>query len=229
MLKNWALALFNVLCIVLIVTSAITVSAVGENDGVTSQESVEVSSINEQSSYSVDDEFSLVNSSSESESFSSDSSVSDNTDSSDLLESDTSSTVETSSDESSSDSTSSKNTSSKKPIHSTGGHGGTFIEQDVTSSRQSVTTSSTVSTTSTESLESYVEDEDEDVDHYVAHSKSAANAVLKLIWIPIVLIVLCTGGLITANVMFRRKYPKKADDGAVRRSKNARGAVRRRK
>lgn len=226
MLKKLALALFNVLCIVLIVVSAITVSAVGEEDSSSSQGSSEVSSVASQSSSSSDSGSSSTDSTSsdnESENASSDSS--DSLNSSDSTESDTSSADGDSSDESSSDSTSSKNTSSKKPIHSTGGHGNTFISQDVTTGTQSVITSSATSTVSVDYDESY----DDDEEHYVARSKSAASAVLKLIWIPIVLIVLCTGGLITANVMFRKKYPKKAEGGATRRTSKSRGAVRRRK
>ncbi len=225
MLKKSALALFNVLCIVLIVVSAITVSAVGEGDVSSSQESSEVSSVTEQPSSSVDSDSVSTDSDTsgaESDDLSSDDGSSDSSDSS---ESDTSSIDGDSSEESSSDSTSSKNTSSKKPVHTTGGHGNTFISQDVTTGTQSVITSSAASTVSADYNESY----DDDEEHYVARSKSAASAIYKLIWIPIVLIVLCVGGLVTANVMFRKKYPKKAEGGASRRSANSRGAVRRRK
>ncbi len=225
MLKNLALALFNVLCIVLIVVSAITVSAVGEEDSSLSQGSSETSSAASQTSSSSDSDVSsstdATSSDNESDSTSSGDGSSDSSDSSEL---DTSSVDSDSSVESSFDSTSSKNTSSKKPVHSTGGHGNTFISQDVTTGNQSVITSSAAPTVSVD----YVESSD-DEEHYVARSNSAASEIYKIIWIPIVLIVLCTGGLVTANVMFRKKYPKKAEDSAVRRSKNARGAVRRRK
>ena len=223
MLKNWALALFNVLCIVLIVVSAMTVSAVGEEDS-SSQQSSEASSVTEQPSSSLDNDSSTDSTVSDDESEDTSSSESDS-ESSDASESDASSTDDDSSDADSSDSTSSKKTSSKKPIHSTGGHGNTFISQDVTTGTQSVITSSAAPTVSVDYDESY----DDDEEHYVAHSKSAANAIYKIIWIPIVLIVLCTGGLVTANVMFRKKYPKKTEGGAGRRSSKSRGAVRRRK
>lgn len=223
MLKNLALTMFNVLCIVLIVVSAMTVSAVGEEDS-SSQQSSEASSVTEQPSSSLDNDSSTDSTVSDDESEDTSSSESDS-ESSDASESDASSTDDDSSDADSSDSTSSKKTSSKKPIHSTGGHGNTFISQDVTTGTQSVITSSAAPTVSVDYDESY----DDDEEHYVAHSKSAANAIYKIIWIPIVLIVLCTGGLVTANVMFRKKYPKKTEGGAGRRSSKSRGAVRRRK
>lgn len=224
MLKNLAMALFNVLCIVLIVVSAITVSAVGEEDS-SSQQSSEASSVTEQPSSSLDNDSSSTDSTASDDESEDTSSAENSSESSDSLESDTSSTDGDSSEEDSSDSTSSKNTSSKKPIHSTGGHGNTFISQDVTTGTQNVITSSAAPTVSVDYDESYYDDEE----HYVAHSKSAANAIYKIIWIPIVLIVLCTGGLVTANVMFRKKYPKKTEGGAGRRSSKSRGAVRRRK
>ena len=226
MLKNWALALINMLCIVLIVVSAITVSAVGEDDNLSSQQSSEKSSAVSQSSSSSKDNESVSSDSSSSDNESEDtSSTESDSESSDTSESDTSTSDGDEEEEDSSDSTSSKKTSSKKPIHSTGGHGNTFISQNVTTSAPSTILSSVASTVSTEYFESY----DDDEEHYVAHSNSAAKAVYKIIWIPIVLIVLCTGGLITANVMFRKKYPKKAEGSASRRNTKSRGAVRRRK
>lgn len=224
MLKNGALALFNVLCIVLIVVSAITVSAVGEEDS-SSQQSSETSSVTEQPSSSSDNDSSSTDSTVSNNESEDTSSIESDLESSDTSESDTSSIDGDSSEEDSSDSTSSKNTSSKKPIHSTGGHGNTFISQDVTTGTQSVITSSAAPTVSVDYFESY----DDDEEHYVARSNSAASAIYKIIWIPIVLIVLCTGGLVTANVMFRKKYPKKAEGGVSRRTSKSRGAVRRRK
>ncbi len=228
MLKKSALALFNVFCIALIVVCAMAASAVGEQEGEPSENSstgsVVITSSDSETSSEVGGDSSAESSSEENGSLSSEISSDSESDSS-------SSEVDSSNDNGSSE-TSSSGTSSKKPIHSTGDHGNTFIDQDLTSDSTSTDndteSSSSVSVTSSVSSDVYC-GTDEDIDNYVGRTNSAANQVYKIIWIPIVLIVLCIGGLVTVNILFRKKYPKAPANGATRRKKSSRTAAKRRK
>ena len=193
------LAFIAVLCMALIVVTAMGVSAVGDDGGLSSDQ---ISTSSEESSE-------IGSSSSES---SSDENISSSEESSST---NSESKEDLSSDADSSESTSSGNTSSKKPIHTDGGGGGNFIEQNVTSSAGSLVSSQATSMIDGE----YDEDYDDDEDHYVAQSGSAAKELYVIIGVVTVIAVLCIAGLIVVNVMFRKKYPKKS--GAARRNPSA--------
>lgn len=189
------LAFAAVLCMALIVATAMGVSAVGEDGELPSQPT---STSSEQSSE-------IGSSSSES---SSDESISGSEESS----STNSESKEDISSNSGSEESSSSNTSSKKPIHTDGGGGGNFIEQDVTSSTGSLVSSQATPMIAGE----YNSDFDDDEDHYVAQAGSAAKELYIIIGVVTAIAVVCIAGLIIVNVMFRKKYPKTA--GAARRN-----------
>ncbi len=224
MLKKYALALFNVLCIALIVASAMAVSAVGEQGGVSSQEGSSSSSSSVLSNAGSSSDNSKVSSTESSSTDSTNSAASSSSESSSDISS--SSSKDSSSDENSSTNTSSGNTSSKKPIHSTGDHGNTFIDQDFTSGTESTTTN--VSTPDASLISSdYNEGIDIEIDNFVGRTNSAANQIYKIIWIPIVMAVICVGALVTVNILFRKKYPKAQSNAAARRDTSWHGAKRR--
>ncbi len=210
-------ALFTVvLCMALIVAWGMTATATEPNESSSQQGSV----VSSQTSTPDTDV-------SSSESASTDSSDSSNDSSSEETSSGegTSSSEETSSDEDTSSgegSTSSEVASSKvnKPIYSTGGSGGsTFIEQDP-SQLASLNASTVVnSVASDEPISSeYTETDEEIEEFYQTKTSFVADGLVKYLWIPISIAVLCIAALITVNIMFRKKYPKKAKNGASRRS-----------
>ena len=55
----------------------------------------------------------------------------------------------------------------------------------------------------------------------MARATTIANDIYKVIWIPMLLIVLCIAALVIVNVMFRKKYPKTAKSGASRRGRSS--------
>lgn len=62
--------------------------------------------------------------------------------------------------------------------------------------------------------------DEEEIDYFQAKVASASKGIYKIIWIPIVLSILCIGGLVTVNVLFRKKYPKKGTAPSRRRNKS---------
>lgn len=113
-------------------------------------------------------------------------------------------------------------TSSKpsKPIYSDGGGGGnTFIDEDP-SQLASLNASTVVnSVASDEPISSeYTETDEEIEEYYQTKTSLVADGLVKYLWIPITIAVLCIAALITVNIMFRKKYPKKAKNGVSRRS-----------
>ena len=211
------LILTAVLCVCILAVSTVSVMAT-EPDGdatvLTSSEFVPSDVVNDTSSESS----SVDNDSSED---TPSNSSSDST-SSDETSSDENSSDETTSDETASGDTSSSDTTSKRPITSEGaGAGDTFIDE----TGSLVTGSGTVSDTSVPGgligTESTVEPED-DGNHFTGETTTAAAAVMKVIWIPILMIFVCVVGLIYINVFVKPKYEpitKKETSKVVRRRK----------
>lgn len=233
MYKRLTSLLTVVLCMALIVAWSMTAMAT-EPDGSSSQQGSATSS----QASEPDTDVSSSETQSTDSSGSSDASSGDETSSGDGTSSedgnDSSSEV-TSGDETSSGegTTSDETTSSKpsKPIYSDGGGGGsTFIEED--SSQLASLNASTVvnSVASDEPISSeYVETDEEIGEYYQTKTTLVADDLVKYIWIPITVAVLCIAALITVNIMFRKKYPKKAKNGASRRSGSSSGRPTRRK
>ena len=221
--KRIALALSAILCMVLIATAAITVSATGEDgDSGNNDSSSSISSLVDSSS--------STSTSSEQTGGNEDENDGDEEDNEDGKDEENNSSADSDKDEETeTSSAASSSASSHAPIISDGGHGGnTFIEQDV-----SQLTSLNTGTMSSEAVlisSDYSEGTDEELEHYVARATTIANDIYKVIWIPILLIVLCIAALVIVNVMFRKKYPKTAKSGASRRGKtSSHEAPRRRK
>lgn len=124
--------------------------------------------------------------------------------------SDENSSDDTSSDDTSSGDVSSSETSSKRPITSQGaGAGDTFIDE---------TTSNIGGVSGSDSSEN-VED---DMNHFTGETTNSAASILKVIWLPILLIFVCIVGLVYINVFVKPKYEPivKSETGkAVRRRK----------
>lgn len=212
--KRIALALSAILCMVLIATAAITVSATGEDgDSGNNDSSSSISSLVDSSS--------SASTSSEQTGGNEDENDGDEEDNEDGKDEENNSSADSDKDEETeTSSAASSSASSHAPIISDGGHGGnTFIEQDV-----SQLTSLNTGTTSSEAVlisSDYSEGTDEELEHYVARATTIANDIYKVIWIPILLIVLCIAALVIVNVMFRKKYPKTAKSGASRRGRSS--------
>lgn len=217
-------ALFTVvLCMALIVAWGMTAAATEPNESNSQQASVTSSQTSEPETDGSSSESAGTDSSD-----GSDASSGEETSSGDGTSSEnenTSSSGDVSGDETSSGegTASQDNTSSKpsKPIYSTGGSGGsTFIEQD--SSQLASLNASTVvnSVASDEPISSeYVENTDEEIEEYYQTKTShVADGLVKYLWIPITIAVLCIAALITVNIMFKKKYPKKAKNSVSRRS-----------
>ena len=212
--KRIALALSAILCMVMIATAAITVSATGEDgDSGNNDSSSSISSLVDSSS--------STSTSSEQTGGNEDENDGDEEDNEDGKDEENNSSADSDKDEETeTSSAASSSASSHAPIISDGGHGGnTFIEQDV-----SQLTSLNTGTTSSEAVlisSDYSEGTDEELEHYVARATTIANDIYKVIWIPILLIVLCIAALVIVNVMFRKKYPKTAKSGASRRVRSS--------
>lgn len=212
--KRIALALSAILCMVLIATAAITVSATGEDgDSGNNDSSSSISSLVDSSS--------STSTSSEQTGGNEDENDGDEEDNEDGKDEENNSSADSDKDEETeTSSAASSSASSHAPIISDGGHGGnTFIEQDV-----SQLTSLNTGTMSSEAVlisSDYSEGTDEELEHYVARATTIANDIYKVIWIPILLIVLCIAALVIVNVMFRKKYPKTAKSGASRRGRSS--------
>ena len=211
--KRIALALSAILCMVLIATAAITVSATGEDGDSGNNDSSSISSLVDSSS--------STSTSSEQTGGNEDENDGDEEDNEDGKDEENNSSADSDKDEETeTSSAASSSASSHAPIISDGGHGGnTFIEQDV-----SQLTSLNTGTMSSEAVlisSDYSEGTDEELEHYVARATTIANDIYKVIWIPILLIVLCIAALVIVNVMFRKKYPKTAKSGASRRGRSS--------
>ena len=212
--KRIALALSAILCMVMIATAAITVSATGEDgDSGNNDSSSSISSLVDSSS--------STSTSSEQTGGNEDENDGDEEDNEDGKDEENNSSADSDKDEETeTSSAASSSASSHAPIISDGGHGGnTFIEQDV-----SQLTSLNTGTMSSEAVlisSDYSEGTDEELEHYVARATTIANDIYKVIWIPILLIVLCIAALVIVNVMFRKKYPKTAKSGASRRGRSS--------
>lgn len=211
--KRIALALSAILCMVMIATAAITVSATGEDGDSGNNDSSSISSLVDSSS--------STSTSSEQTGGNEDENDGDEEDNEDGKDEENNSSADSDKDEETeTSSAASSSASSHAPIISDGGHGGnTFIEQDV-----SQLTSLNTGTMSSEAVlisSDYSEGTDEELEHYVARATTIANDIYKVIWIPILLIVLCIAALVIVNVMFRKKYPKTAKSGASRRGRSS--------
>lgn len=215
--KRLVSAFAVIICMAIMTVAAMTVSATGENESESSNVSVSSSEQTGTISSEAQTSSDVTDSESSSDKTESESSSEVQTSS----KNDTSSGKETSSEESNSGGTSSTGTTSRKPIHSGGGHGGsTFIDQDG-SDLASQNAGTTVTSSEAELISSdYSEGTDEEIHNpFIARAVSAADDIYRIIWIPIVIAVLCIGGLVAVNIMFRKKYPKKSASGASRRSK----------
>lgn len=222
MYKRLTALLTVVLCMALVVAWSMTAMAT-EPDGSSSQQGSVTSSQTSQT----DTDFNSSETQSTDSSDSSDASSGDEVSSEDGTSSENgneSSSEVTSGDETSSvDGTSSSDTTTSKPnkpIYSDGGGGGsTFIEQDP-SQLASLNASTVVnSVASDEPISSeYIETDEEIDEYYQTKTSLVADGLVKYIWIPITVAVLCIAALITVNILFRKKYPKKAKNGASRRS-----------
>lgn len=153
---------------------------------------------------------------------------SDTESSSESDSSDETSSNELSSDEMSSDEqTSSSGTSSKKPITSQGSGGGsTFIDESgsqIGQNNSSTTVSVPGNLIGTEQDD---EEEEDDGNHFTGKTTFAATSIYKIIWLPILLIVLCVGGLVYVNVFVKKQY---AIQKSSKKSKYSKSKANRRK
>lgn len=114
--------------------------------------------------------------------------------SSDNTSSDDASSEDTSSEETVSSDVSSSTTSSKRPITSNGaGAGDTFVDETTSNIGGASGNDSTGNT-------------EDDMNHFSSETTNSAAAILKVIWLPILLIVVCVVGLIYINMFVKPKY-----------------------
>ncbi len=137
---------------------------------------------------------------------------------------------ESSSDSSESSANSSEVTSSKKPVHTGGGGGANFISQDVTTGSNisdfKISLPSSTSQNTSGAEDEYVDSED----HYVAEAERFSGGLDIVAWIAGVIAVLCIGGLVAVNVMFRKNFPNQSGvNKARKKSKSSHNAQRRTK
>ena len=203
------LILTVVLCVCILAVSTISVMATESQEDttvLTSSDFVpsDVASDTSSESSSAD------NGSSDSVSSGSDSSADISSD----VDTDTTSSEVTSSDENASEVVSNPSTSSKRPTTSEDlGAGDTFVDE--TSS--TVNGSNTVSNTGVPSEDSHNDD-----NYTLSENANNKNSVIKVVWIPILLILICVVGLIYINVFVTPKYEpitKKDNSNVVRRRK----------
>ncbi len=209
MYKRLTAAFAVMLCLALLTAFGMTASATGEGDGESQPTSSAVSSTeadSSEASSSTDTSSSEVSDGEQSSSeLSSSSDSSSSSDTSSETDSESSDSSDASSENSSSGTTSSR---PHNTIHSGGNYRDDhFIPQDFTSSTSSQDSAASSNTDSTSSdVTSYTDSADEE--QYKGKAVSLADGIYKYLWIPVVIALLCIGGLVAVNAMFRKKYPK---------------------
>ena len=218
MIKNISLILVVVIYLVLVFTATVTTYATGENlssdlNSQTSSNDVSSTSseTNSESSSSVNSsEDSDVSSTTSSDVSSNDSSDTGSTTSSDVSSTTSSESNESGSDEgnSSSETTSETTSSSEGGITSAGAGGGsTFIDETGSGGNVGIG-----NTSGTDTLEQPI-DENEDLDHYVGNASTFGSKIYKVIWIPIVVALMCIGGLVYINLVYKKRFVQAGSTG----------------
>lgn len=222
MKKKIVSAITVVLCLTLMTMAAMTaVAAGGETAEKTSSESgTSVSEDSSKDTGSTSSTGSASQSSASGSSASGDSSgnTSDSSSSKD-------SSKENESDSSSSKTSSSASSKSSGHVKSGGaGKSKTFIDEDDVSGNNDLPANADEGNTGygNEGVE-----DDEDVEHYETEITTYGKMMLKIIWIPIVIAVLCIVGLLYVNISFNNKYGKGNSHGNAKRKKKS--AVKRRR